>query len=413
MNRVGNVFAAIAIVFMGIAVFAPSPGASSEHFVIVNNNDGHRFSESARNDYATVLRLEGTKQNPLVAQAALLNSGEPSAVQIFANAPTVQIVRIGSGVCVFMADSAGTEAINPNEITSFRYPSMKPVGSFSDSNVANPELGILIAARGNYLFAAYDGYGTSNHLATWQMNPDCTLTLLGTYQTTNPDNAVSNMAVTPDGKTIVVSEGGDEFCCADSFSVGAGGVLTEHGPYPMANALGGGGVDITADSAFAIFAAQTICNPTCYNQINVFPINSDGSLGTQTVFGGDGSLGPDSGGGSPWLSPNEKFLFETGTGLTTLNFSENPLNVTYTGCHTVLKPPDGNPYLFPVTIATVATSGAGGGIYVAENDEVSAVALLTIDSTTGCTTEEHNSPTILSDKNADVYSLVAWPSRLF
>ena len=39
MNRFGEIFAAIAILAAGVAGFAPSPGASSEHFVVVNDND--------------------------------------------------------------------------------------------------------------------------------------------------------------------------------------------------------------------------------------------------------------------------------------------------------------------------------------------------------------------------------------
>jgi len=397
-----------------MAVCASAPNAGSEHFVIVNNNDAYPVGMQG-NDYATVLRLEGTRQNPLLMQTALLNSGEPSILQ-GSYTPTVQIVRIGSGTCVFMADSAGPQATTPNEITSFKYPSMKPVGNFSDSNASSSELGILIAARGNYLFAAYDGYQTESYLATWEINPDCTLTLLGTYPV--PYLQMTDLATTPNGQTLVLSEFDSEFCCVDSFSVGAGGVLNEHGPYGIVNAEGGGGIDITADGAFAILAAEPICNPKCYNQINVFAINTDGSLGTQYVFGGDGSLGPDSGGGWPWLSPNAKFLFETGEGLTTLNFSETPLNVTYSGCHTKLKIPVGADSLFPTSLATTATSGSGEGLYVAdlglaETYYVPAVAILAINPSSGCTTEISKSPFLIPDPNSYLTSLVAWPPRPF
>lgn len=115
--------------------------------------------------YATVLKLAGTAKNPLLKAVAPLDSQEPSVHQL-PFAPTVQVVRDGTGVCLFMADSAGPESDTPNEISSFKYPGLAEVGSYSNSNVSSSELGIVIAAQGNYLFAAYNGYQTQNYVAT-------------------------------------------------------------------------------------------------------------------------------------------------------------------------------------------------------------------------------------------------------
>jgi hypothetical protein len=417
MKSFFKIAATIAILAAAVAFCAPGPNASSEHFVVVNDNNLYAIG-SHGDDYATLLKLEGAKQNSLLKQTAMLDSGEPSAGQIFAATPTVQIVRIGADVCLFMADSDGPASDTPNEITSFKYPSMTPVGSFSDSNVSSSEAGIVIVADGNYLFAAYDGYHAGSYMATWQIEPGCTLALLGTYPISDED--VINMAVTPDGKTLVASESSSYACCEDSFSVGAGGALTEHGPYYLSNALFSSGLDITADSKFAVVNVESF---TGYTEVNVFAIDPNGSLGTQYTFGGDGSLGKAAAGYYVWLSPDERFLFVDGsTGtvpqVTTLNFSESPIDITYIGCITTLKIPIGADALYANSMATVGTSGTGVGLYVAdmglaEGYYVPAVALLTIDPTTGCTTETRNSPAIISDPYAYLTSLVAWPPRPF
>ena len=94
------------------------------------------------------------------------------------------------------------------------------------------------------------------------------------------------MAVSPDGKTLVVvyfTLTGE----LDSFSIGANGSLTEHGPYQGGFALPGG-VDITADSRFAVIG-QT--GDPAYTQIGIWSITSDGGLGTDYIYGGNGELG--------------------------------------------------------------------------------------------------------------------------
>ena len=253
---------------------------------------------------------------------------------------------------------------------------MTPVGSFSDSNVSSSELGIVIAAHGNYLFAAYDGYQTNSYLATWQIGSDCTLKLLRTdeipYQ-------VFNMAATPGGNALLVSyTGGGTLNGVDSFVIGSGGVLTETGPYGLSNAKAAWGLDITADSEMAVFTMQGFGPPydDGETEINTFVINSNGSLGQQGNFGADGSLGTAYGGGWIRLSPNEKFLFVTADvpddPVTTLNFSENPLNVSWSGCLTTLKIHKGAQAVLGQGIATLLPMGGGGGMAIAEGNNRSA-----------------------------------------
>jgi len=148
------------------------------------------------------------------------------------------------------------------------------------------------------------------------------------------------------------------------------------------------------------------------------------------VLGGDGQLGPGPGtGGWLRLSPDERFLFVDTYGdatdtrkrpdydfvnqVTTLNFSENPFGLTYSGCLTTLKVPQGDKSMLDGGMATVEPSGAGGGLYVSEYDNSSTIGLLSINSTTGCTTETAGSPYLVTSQGGLLQSVLAWPPRPF
>lgn len=404
MKTLPKFISAAVLIAAAVAVCAPAPNAGSEHFVIVNDND------TTGNNYGTVLKLEGTKKNPALNQMASLATGAASWFTESVT-PTVQIVKQESDVCVFLSES---DENGNGLISAFKYPDRTLVGNYANST-ADGRLGVALVATGGYLFAAYGGgnyMGPS--LVTWQIAPGCTLTMLQSLQFTN---RVFSLAATPDGKTLVASEIGVSGCCADSFSIGTGGVLTEHGPYGISGKLPDG-IDVTADGKFALVDVEGFGPP--YDdgdtEIDVLAINSDGSLGKEYAFGGDNSLGDADSGGWIRLSPNEKFLFVTdgAEDLTTLNFSETPVNVTWSGCLTTLRVPQGQTALSGSSIATAGTGGAGGGIYVSEAAQFAGnIAFLAVNPTTGCTTEEKQSPLTLNDPNAEPWSLVAWPPRLF
>jgi len=403
MKTLPKLICAVVLIAAAVAGFAPSPGASSEHFVIVNNNDN--FFRAQGNNYGTVLKLAGTKENPLLNQVASLATGVQSSGG--GPIPSVQVVKVGADICVFLVTS--TYQI-PNEISSFKYPNLTLVGNYSDGNVPDYDSAVTIAVGDGYLYATY-----GNYLASWAIGEGCALSLGQTYTVNTPE--VEGMAVTPDEKTLVLSEALGSFCCVDSFSIGANGSLTEHGPYELGGAYSPWGMDITADSKYAVFAGEPYCQNGCEGFVMVFPINPDGSLGNEEDFGnGEFGLGNFEF-NYVRLSPNEKYLYASGGGdnqitVTALNFSENPMNIT-SGCTTALRQISG---ITAWSLATAGTTGTGEGLYVAEgNLEVGqgAVGLLSMDPTTGCATEVPASPFVLSGAKAVAVSLAAWPPRPF
>jgi hypothetical protein len=400
MRPYGKLIAAAAIILAGVAAFAPAPDASDAHFVIVNDND------ISGDNFGAVLKLSGTKKNPVLNQVASLSTHQPSEGD--GPYPQVQVVRSATNICIFLASSES----KGNAVTSWKYPGPVYVGNYTDGNVQDSLAeGTGIVVADGYVFAFYNGYMSASYIAPWQIGPGCTLTLLGTYDIPYP---VFNMAATPSGNALVVSY--DVNYEVDSFAIGGNGALTERGPYEEFNAEAAWGLDITADSKVAIFDMQGFGPPYDDNEteINTFAINADGSLGVQGNFGADGSLGSAHSGGWVRLSPDQRFLFVSSeTNVTTLNFTEIPLSMSYSGCLTDLRVPNGEPTLNAGTMATVGMAGAGTGIYVAETFDLSTIALLSVNPNTGCTSEVTSSPFPLSDPNAALWSLVAWPPRPF
>ncbi len=376
-------FATIAILAAAVALCAPGPGASSEHYVVANDND------FVGENYGTIMRLEGSAKNPLLGRVTTLqtNVSMPFGDGAY---PNVQIIRSGADICVFIADTPGPG----NDISAFKYPGLGLVGNYSDPEIQYESF-LSIAAHGKYMFAAYNG--DSFYLDTWQIDEGCTLSLAHTM--TLPTVGIISMAVTPNGKTLLVNHGSAN-AEVGSLSIASDGSLTPHGPYLADGRSGQGGVDVTADSKYALFNIESFPSPPDdddYTQVDVFPINSDGSLGTVQVFGGDGQLGLGYDSGPIWLSANEKFLFSTATAsgslqVTSLYFSENPVNLTYS-C--IVSPRDIQQPASIGGLATALPSGSGGYLYVTEtasHTASAAIGTFSINPSGGCLTEAPQSP---------------------
>jgi len=395
-------FACIAIV-AGVGACATNPGASSEHYVVANDN-------SLPENLATVMKLGGTSKNPVLTVGETLQTGVSQPFGGLAT-PTVQIIHAGADICVFIGNTPGSGG---NDISAFQYPGLQLVGNYSDPQIQFTST-ISIAAHGSYLFAAYTGDGP--FLDTWQIGAGCTLTLA---QSMVPSMGIGAMAVTPNGQTLLANYG--YFGEVGSFSIASDGSLTAHGPYDEGDGLnGGGGVDITADGKYALFNITSYPSPPNdypYTQVNILPINSDGTLGNPYIFGGDGTLGRGYGAGAIRLSPNQKFIFtsdiDSGSQqITSLNFTESPLDVTY-GC--IAKPRNLEQPTSIGGLATALPSGSGAGLYVTETSSrtaSAAVALFGINPTTGCLKEAPQSPFSINNFESGLNWVAVWPPRPF
>ena len=318
----------------------------------------------------------------------------------FGSQPQQVIVKSGTAICIYVSDGNG-QASAPNDIAAFE--KSTKVGNFSDPQANGDAFGLGLAAipNGKVLYASYTD---DSELGIWTINADCSLTLDDTIAA---HGTVDGMRVSPDGKTLVVSlpVGPGE---VDSYAI-SGTTLTEKGPYPTTN--DSGGVDITADSKYALVTEAGVVNTA---EVEIFPINSDSSLGTGTDItlqnAGDEP-------GSIWLSPDGKFAYmgvtssdtPEGITVTALNFDESTLSLTL-NCLVTLNNPD-DELEFAGQVATITPSGHGGGLYVTEVGSPSAMALLQIQSS-GCPFEVPGSP-FTNTVGEWPFSVSAFPPRPF
>jgi hypothetical protein len=388
-------FLAIALIAAGVGLWAPSPGASNQNFVITNDN------LIQGNNTGTVWQLENPASPELVSKATLMTGGLNNYIG-GAGMNEVATARHGTDVCVFISDDES------GSIASFVVPGYAEVGLFKLPGIVNSNSGLGLAARGQFLFANYvDNTTEIAYIATWKIGSGCVLTLVNTYL---PPGQVWGMAATPDGKTLVVSYS-VPVGSVDSFSIGADGSLLEHGPYDYfylyAEATG---VDITADGKYAIMAEFSYGSPPnykSYTEIGIYPINSDGSLGEDIDFGANGSLGP--GVYSTWirLSPNEKFLYvSSNSDVTTLSFDESAPSVALS-CNARMST--------GVTgLTTIMPTAAGGFLAVTGSlpSVGGSLGLYKINPANGCLAQTPNSPINLGS-NSIAASVAPWPPRPF
>jgi 6-phosphogluconolactonase (cycloisomerase 2 family) len=382
---------ALALIAAGLALWASSPGASSEHFVVSNDN------LIQGNNTGTVWTLENFGPLKLAPTASLMTGGTNIGTG-GAGMNETAIVRHGPDVCIFISDNES------GDIASFLYPGYAEVGRFKLPGIVNSNPGLGLAARNDFLFANYyDNSDGAVRIAVWKIKSGCALDLASTTQ---PGGNVWGMAISPDAKTLVVSYEGPQGT-VDSFSVGSDGSLTEHGPYDYYSLyLDAAGVDITADGKYALIAEQGYGTPE-YTEVGIYPINPDGSLGEDHDFQGLGR-----GTAASWvrLSPNEKFLFVSGASskfaVTTLAFDESSLSLSYSCITKITTAPKG--------ITTVMPSGSGGYLTVTEGGSPpgGTVGLFTIESGRGCLTQVPGSPYGLGS-NSIVSSVAPWPPRPF
>jgi len=383
MKNLFTSFIAAALVAAVATIWSASLQASGNHPEVVTNND------LKGSNTVTFFKFTGTSlQNKGSAPTGGKGIGGG-----FAGLNRIVLGASGTTVCGFVGD-AGSDDIAVFKVVN---KVITKVGNFKDAHGSGKAHGIGLAVTQNFLFAAYS---STKNIGVWEILSGCKLKLSGTYKSAG---AVAGMRAAPNFKTLVVGYGSG-VNKVDSFSIAANGKLTEHGPYPAT--AGAAGVDISADSAYAIFGDTTKST----TQVEIYPINSDGSLGKDNNFGGDGSLGSGVGSSNVWLSADEKFLFVSNNSskqITSLAFMEGPLSLSYISITSLNNP--GNEIISTAGINTILT----GYVVVAEDGSPdSSVGLLQINSN-GSTTEISGSPFKISPGGPGLQSVMVGPPRPF
>jgi hypothetical protein len=385
MTKFSKTLVAMASLALLVMVSTGSASAVTHYYVVANNN-------TSSTNTVSVYQVSGTS---LVSLTTVPTGGIGNGGGYFAEV-TQSIAHDGTNTCVFAGD-AGSGDISAMKVISTS-PFLSVVKNyFSPDGDGASNLGLGITVSGGYLYANYTGNGiTSPAIGVWKIGAGCTLSFV-THLVTNGLNGgiIDAMAVTPNGKFLVVAYGDGS---VGSYAIGAGNISLIAQEIAAGNSVGGGAfpgsLAISTNGDWAIFGDFSGSNTT---ELDVAKIGANGVLGATTAYGGTGSLGSGLDSNGIQLSPDNRFIYvvDTYSGQeTTVSFNSTTGVVTYpNSCLTSLAGYNTN-WVFASQPAVVADTGWGGGLYISEAFLTgnSYIALLRINSTTGCTTEVPNSP---------------------
>jgi hypothetical protein len=383
MKRIPCRFTMMAL-FTLLCASSVSAVAATHYYVVGNNNVGGPNTVS-------VFQVSGTS---LVPVTTVSTGGSGTGGGYFAEARQ-SIAQDGSNICVF-AGNAGSGDIAAMKVIGTS-PYLSIVGNYfsGDGDTATND-GLGITVTGGYLYANYTGGTTSPAIGVWKIGAGCTLTYV-THLLTGGLNGgiIDGLVATPNGKYLVAGYGDGS---VGSYAIGGGSISLIGQEIIAGNTVGAGAyagsVAISSNGKWAIFSDFSPSNNT---QLDVAAIGSNGALAPTTTYGGTGSLGAGVDSNGIQLSPDNRFIYvvDSYSGQeTTVAFNATTGFVSYPhACLTNLKGYNVN-WLFASQPAVVATAGAGGGLYISEGflTTNSYIALLGINSSTGCATEAPNSP---------------------
>jgi hypothetical protein len=379
MKRIHRIAPTIAFLGLLLALSSVSALAATHYYVVANNNTS--------TNSVSVYQISGTS---LASVTTVLTGGAGSGGGYFAEAMQ-SIAQDGSNTCVFAGDAKSGDIAAMKIISTTPYLSV--VGNYvsPDGDTATND-GLGITVSGGYLYANYTGGTTSPAIGVWKIGAGCTLTFV-THLLTGGLNGgpIDGMAATPNGKYLIAGYGDGS---VGSYAIGGGSISLIGQELTFAAEAYPGSVAISANGKWAIFGDFSPANNT---ELDVASIGANGALAPTTTYGGAGSLGGGIDSNGIQLSPDNRFIYvvDSYSGQeTTVSFDATTGVITYpNSCLTSLKGYNVN-WVFASQPAVVANSGAGGGLYISEGfgNGDSYIALLKVNSTTGCATEAPNSP---------------------
>ena len=395
MTRVPKV--SVALILAGLFLVATAGSAfASRNYVVANNN-------TSPTNTVSVYELSGTTlESSLVSVVNLATGGAGTGAGFPANVALAVLDRnYPVGYCVFAGDAGSGDISAMKPINTSPY--LQLVGNYrtpEGDEASAGGLGLVIFNTSE-LLGNYTGNGSNvlPALGFWDVNVGCKLDTIAHLPAAGLNGGpIDSMAVAPNQRYLIVAYTDGSVGSYGIFNIGLIGQEMIAGSGVGSGAYAGS-VAVSHDGKWAIFGDSSASNTT---QLDVASIGSNGVLGPTTTYGGDGSLGSGLNSTSIALSPDNQFIYvvDSGSGqVTTLSFDTATGIVTYpNNCLTDLKGYNAS-WATASQVDVMGDAGTGQGLYVSEGFLTgdSYIALLEVNSTTGCTTELPRSPFVDSN----------------
>jgi hypothetical protein len=198
---------------IGVAILSICSASFAQDFAVVNNN-----VPSPGPNTATMFGT-GAGLPVITTLTATGQYGLGFGPYVF---PAVAITKFP--FCIFISNGGSSS------ISAFKGASpYTPAGSFSNAALFSGDgIGLAVTPNGQYLYGAYSG---TVNIGAWKIT-NCKLTFVGAY----PEfDDILSLAVTSDGKTLIVAETNNQI--VDAFLINSNGTLTTGTSVVMASTV--------------------------------------------------------------------------------------------------------------------------------------------------------------------------------
>ena len=388
MKKFSASWLSLAVVLLAASGLA----TAATHYIVANDDSAFPIF--------TGVSLFAVGANGLPVFQQRINTGQFGIAGGYFGMNRIAALDQPSQQCIFASESANGDIVEIS-VSTFTV-SGKATGSKSDAGTSN---GIGLALNTNYLYASFSD---SNTIATFRVQSGCGLAFIGDTSVTGLlGGGIDGMAV--HGTMLIASYTDGSI---ESFDVSSGTPLSNGDKQLSTATVNSHGatyansIDITSDGHFAIFG-----DTSASLSVEVSDISS-GKLAKTSVYQSSKSISSS----NVMLSPDETLIYVINTQGATVSalFFDKTTGKLTTGCTSRRLVGQSQNYSYLASMALINQTGNGGGVYVAEFGNSSAIATvaLTVSGTTCSLAEVAGSPAF--DQNTTgLLSITAFPPRSF
>lgn len=369
--------------------------ASQPHYVVTNDDVAFLFGVG-ENSYT----FYAVEANGALGRGIQVVSSNPGIGGGYFGANRLAFLNNGTEQCVYASEALDGDIVGI-DINTLQ-PGSAAFGSDTDSGSAN---GIGVVMNTQYLYASFS---SSNTIATFQVQSDCTLTFINDVSVVGLQSGfIDGMAIS--GKILVATYGDgsiESFDISNGTPVSNGDLQNSSGSLSANFATYPTSVEVTQDGHFALFGDTSTSDVVEVSDI------SSGKL-TKTV---PYNLGHGINSSNILLSPDETLLYISNTQgdkIAAAFFNASTGKLTFGCISGSLKGYVAN-WSYLGSLALETNTGTGSAVYAAEFGLGSGIAIVNVTSANGqCTLAEASNSPVADPNTSSLLSIGTFPPRSF
>lgn len=369
--------------------------ASQPHYVVTNDDIASVFGIS-ENSYT----FYPVGANGALGTGIQVVSSNPGIAGGYFGANRLAFLNNATEQCVYASEALDGDIVGIDVNTL--QPGSPAFGSSTDSGSAN---GIGLVMNTQYLYA---GFSSSNTIATFQVQADCSLTFINDVSVVGLQSGfIDGMAIS---ENILVTTYGDG--SIESFDISNGTPVSNGDLQNSSAALSANfatyptSVEITQDGHFALFGDTSTSDVVEVSDI------SSGKLAKTVAY----SLGHAINSSNILLSPDETLLYISNTQgdkIAAAFFNAGTGKLSFGCVSNSLRGYSAN-WSYLGSLALETNTGTGGVVYAAEFGTASGIAVVNVSSTNGqCTLAEASTSPVADPNSSSLLSIGTFPPRSF